>query len=121
MKFLIGVAAATLLMAAPALAQTPTDVPEVCTGFAAAPTFPDGATAEPDALAAADQQFQAWHNAGAAKLGQCRAEIEATRARLATMEAAHNQAVGVLNGGRDAWAAEVEEYNARAPRNRRGR
>lgn len=118
MKFLIGAAAATLLMASPALAQTP-DLPESCTGFAAAPTLPDGATADREAIAAADTQFREWHGAGSAKLSQCRAEIEAARARLTALEGAYNQAVGVMNSTRDAWVVEVEEFNARSPRSRR--
>lgn len=118
MKFLIGVAAATLLMASPALAQTP-DLPESCTGFAAAPTLPDGATADREAIAAADAQFREWHGAGSTKLTQCRAEVEAARARVAAMETAYNAAVAQLNGTRDTWVVEVEEFNARSPRQRR--
>ncbi|HEX8901265.1 hypothetical protein [Vitreimonas sp.] len=120
MKFLIGAAAATLLMASPALAQTP-DLPESCTGFAAPPTLPDGATADRDAITGADAQFREWHGAGTTKLGQCRSEVEAARARVAAMEAAYNAAVAQLNGTRDAWVVEVEEFNARAPRTVRGR
>ncbi|WP_135210777.1 hypothetical protein [Vitreimonas flagellata] len=122
MKFLIGVAAATLLMASPALAQTPTaaTAPDVCVGFAAAPTVPDGATATPEAMSTMDTEFRAWHSAGTAKLQQCRAEVDAMRARLAATETAYNAGVALLNGTRDAWQVEVDEYNARAPA-RRGR
>lgn len=126
MKFLIGVAAATLLLASPALAQpttpaTPAAVaaPDVCVGFAAAPTLPDGATANVEAITTTDTAFRAWHAAGSAKLQQCRAEVESMRARLAAAEAAHNAGVALLNGTRDAWQVEVDEYNARSPRNRR--
>ncbi|UPT61594.1 MAG: hypothetical protein M0D54_14435 [Hyphomonadaceae bacterium JAD_PAG50586_4] len=120
MKFLIGAAAATLLMASPALAQTPATAPDVCVGFAAAPSVPDGATATPEAMATMDTEFRAWHGTGSAKLQQCRAEVEAMRARLAATETAYNAGVALLNGTRDAWQVEVDEYNARAPaRNRR--
>ncbi len=121
MKFLIGVAAATLLMASPALAQTPATAPDVCVGFAAAPTLPDGATAAPEAMAAMDTEFRAWHGAGTAKLQQCRTEIEALRAQLTATETAYNGGVALLNGTRDAWQVEVDEYNARAPARNRGR
>jgi hypothetical protein len=120
MKFLIGAAAATLLMASPALAQTPATAPDVCVGFAAAPAIPDGATATPEIMSGTDTEFRAWHGTGSAKLQQCRAEVEAMRARLTATETAYNAGVALLNGTRDAWQVEVDEYNARAPaRNRR--
>lgn len=112
MRILIGAAAAALLLASPALAQTEA-TPNVCAGFAAAPTLPDGATANAAAITAGDTSFRAWHTAGAEKLGQCRAEVEAAFARARELEAQHNAAAAQLNGTRDAWQVEVNEYNAR--------
>ena len=117
MKFLIG-AAAALFRVSPARAQTPATAPDVCVGFAAAPTIPDGATATPEIMSGTDTEFRAWHGAGSAKLQQCRAEVEAMRARLTATETAYNAGVALLNGTRDAWQVEVDEYNARAPARR---
>ena len=120
MRILIGAAAAALLLASPALAQTEA-APSACAGFAAAPTLPDGATANAAAITAGDTSFRTWHTAGAEKLGQCRAEVEAARARVRELEALHNAAAEQLNGTRDAWQVEVNEYNARGGENRRER
>lgn len=112
MRILIGAAAAALLLASPALAQTEA-APSACAGFAAAPTLPDGATANAAAITAGDTAFRAWHGVGAEKLTQCRAEVEAARARVRELEALHNTAADQLNTTRDAWQVEVNEYNGR--------
>jgi hypothetical protein len=111
MRILIGAAVAALLLASPALAQEA--APSACAGFAAAPTLPDGATANAAAITTGDATFRTWHTAGAEKLVQCRAEVEAARARVRDLEALHNTAADQLNGTRDAWQVEVNEYNAR--------
>lgn len=112
MRILFGAAAAALLLASPAFAQT--EAPAgACVGFAAAPTLPDGATANAAAITTGDTTFRAWHVSGSEKLGQCRAEVEAARARVRELEALHNSAAEQLNVTRDAWQVEVTEYNAR--------
>jgi len=106
MKVLIGAAAAAFVMAAsPAFAQaalTPN-----CTGFEAAPTLPDGATAERSEVEAANTAVQAWAEARRTKLLGCQADITA-------MTQAFNTAEQERRAATAAWEAEVAEFNARA-------
>jgi hypothetical protein len=101
--------------AAPAFAQPQPEVSPGCTGFAASPTLPDGATAAASAVADGNTTFRTWFEAGQAKLAQCRAEVEALNARYQASLNAHNAAADQLNSVRDAWQVEIDEYNGRAP------
>lgn len=123
MKVLIGAAVLACVLATPALAQPQPTLPANCQGFAAAPTLPDGATASASAVEDGNVAFNAWHEANTAKLGLCRADIEAMRAQLRASEDAYNATVAQLNAARDAWQVEVTEYNARGsnPNSRRER
>lgn len=126
-------AAAVLMAGAPAFAQTPgaletpaassatADPGPTCSGFAPAPTLPDGATATQEQMTAGDQQYQGWGQPLLAKLQQCRDEILAMRAQLQAREAAFNANNTTLRSVSDAWQADVAEFNARPPRRRNTR
>ena len=106
MKVLIGAAAAAVILsAAPAFAQT--NMSPNCTGFEAAPTLPDGATAERAAVEAMNTQVQAWADARRTKLLACQADINAM---AQAMQAANQERTTVTT----AWNAEVTEFNARS-------
>ena len=106
MKFVIGAAAAAVLLAAsPAMAQA--NISPNCTGFDPAPTLPDGATAERREVEAMNAQVQAWADARRDKLLACQADIQA-------MTAAFNAAQQERQALTTAWNAEVTEFNARA-------
>ncbi len=122
MKLLIGAAAAALMFAATAAAQTPPTDSAHCSGFQPAPTLPDGATADRAEIAVGNTQYETWGQERLAKLRLCRAEIEALRAQLAPLEQAYTANNTELTSVVTAWQAEVAEFNARggATRNRRG-
>ena len=115
MKVLLGAAVAAFLIATSAAAQTPT-VTANCSGFAAAPTLPDGATANSRQMMAGNDQYQAWGTERIAKLQSCRADIDAMRTQLNALEEAFNTANGEIRSVTEAWEAEVAEYNARGAR-----
>ncbi|MDZ4690872.1 hypothetical protein [Terricaulis sp.] len=105
MKVLIGAAAAAfMLMASPALAQA--TMTANCSGFDAAPTLPDGATASRAEIEAANTRVQAWNEARRAKLVTCQADINA-------MSQAFNAAEQERRTLATTWDAEVTEFNAR--------
>jgi hypothetical protein len=104
MKLLIGAAAAAFtLMATPALAQA--TLTANCTGFEAAPTVPDGATASRADVEAANQRVQAWAEARRAKLVLCQADVNA-------MSQAFNAAEQERRAVTAGWDTEVAEFNA---------
>ncbi len=106
MKFLIGTAAAAAfaLMVSPAFAQA--TVSANCSGFDAAPTIPDGATATRAELEAANAVVQAWVEARTAKLVICQDEVNAMSQAFNTAE--QERRTFIAN-----WTAEVNEFNAR--------
>ena len=107
MKVPIGAAAAAVLLtAAPALAQS--NMSPNCTAFEPAPTpLPDGATAERAPVEAMSTQVQAWAAARHAKIQACDADIQA-------MIAARDTAAREYQTVTAAWTAEVNEFNARS-------
>lgn len=122
MKVLSGVAVAALLFATPAFAQTTPATPAAateCGAFPSAPSTPDGATASPDAMNAANTAYAAWAESYRTVLGCHRAEAEALAARSAAKTGEVNNAVTSFNTASAAWEVEVTEYNARP--NARGR
>lgn len=112
MKVLIGAAVAALALASSAAAQTP-QLSANCTGFSAAPTLPDGATATSRQMTDGNDTYQSWGSERVAKLQGCRAEVEALRTQLNALELAYNTANGELASVTNGWQAEVAEYNAR--------
>lgn len=135
MKNAIAAAAAAVLLASPAFAQTPTGTPPTtseasapaadpgptCSGFAAAPALPDGASATQAQMTAGEAQYQAWGTATLAKLQTCRDEIFAMRAQLTAREQAFNATNSSLRSVTEAWQADVAEFNATRTPPRRGR
>ncbi|MGH6949621.1 MAG: hypothetical protein ACREH4_02020 [Vitreimonas sp.] len=106
MKVLIGAAAAAVMLtAAPAFAQT--NISPNCTGFEAAPTLPDGATANRAEIEAMNTQVQTWDTARRNKLLACQADINA-------MSQAFNTAQQERQALSAAWNAEVTEFNGRS-------
>ncbi|HJS80878.1 MAG TPA: hypothetical protein VJ748_09660 [Vitreimonas sp.] len=120
MKLLLGAAVAALLMASPAMAQTDA-APASCGMVAAAPTDqPDGATASREAVEAYTQRFNAWAESTSQVLACKRARAEAARAAADQLATEFNTENASLRSTVEAWTAEVNEFNARAPaRNRR--
>lgn len=107
------VAIAAILLVAPATAQPTT---ANCSGFASAPSLPNGATASHGAMASAGRAVEAWRLERESKLATCRADIEALRAQLNAMEQAYNQAGNERNGVLAAWNGEVVEFTDRRRR-----
>lgn len=112
-----GVAGAVLFASA-SFAQTPPSPPAPaasanCSGFAAPPTFPDGAAATAAQMNGGNERYQAWANERVARLQACRADIEALRVQLNALEVAYNGGNGELDTTTRAWQAEVEEFNGR--------
>jgi len=106
MKVLIGAAAAAFALAAsPAFAQTA--LTANCSGFEAAPTVPDGATAERAEIEAANTRVQAWAEARRVKLLACQADVNAMTQAFNTAEQERRTLTG-------SWETEVAEFNARA-------
>lgn len=111
MKLLMGVAAAMLWITLPmaADAQQATS----CGGFEAAPTLPDGATANRQAIERGNARYAAWSQARVARLQACKVEIETLQAQLRPMIAAFEPAKAELDAVVASWTAEVEEFNTR--------
>lgn len=120
MKVLLGATAAVLLLASPALAQTQTALPAQC-NFTAAPTIPDGATANNNAMRDARAAVEAWRTTRQAELAACNAASQALLAQANAAAAAHNNAATETDTVIRQFTAENEEYNARAPNQRRER
>lgn len=114
MKLMIGAAAAAVLLATPAMAQTTAlAMPASCSGFEPAPALIDGATATRAQMTETNDRLQAWRVALDAKRATCQADINALRAQLDAAVAAHNAVVDGASAHLTAWNAEVTEFNAR--------
>lgn len=120
MKAALGAAAAMLMFAGTAWAQNTSPTPPApsanCSGFAPAPTLPDGATANSRQMNAGNESYQSWGQARIAKLQACRADIEALRTQLNALEQAYIAANTELNAVTQAWQTEAAEYNGRTRR-----
>ncbi len=97
-------------LATPALAQTqgapaPAASPR-CGEMPAAPTIPDGATANRRAMNTAREAYDAWGAQAQTVLGCRRAEVEELRARTDAL-------VNEYNAANAQMAAEAAEFNAR--------
>lgn len=121
MKLLIGAAAAALLMATPALAQTDTAAPAAsCGTLEPVPAdAPDGATASREVVEAYTQRFNEWGERSNAVLACKRAEAEAARARADALTTQFNTENSMVRDAIATWTAEVAEFNARPQRQRR--
>lgn len=121
MKVVLGAAAAVMLFATAALAQTETAQPAApavaaqsrCPAIQPAPTLPDGAAATMDEIAAGDNAYQEWAPTLQATL-QCRRAEQAEAAAVAdALLQQHNAGVAALNTTTQAWTAERAEFCAR--------
>lgn len=120
MRILVGVVTvAMIVLAGPAVAQTPPAPSENCAGFDPAPTLPDGATATATQMTRGNEQYQAWGHERTAKLELCRVDVEALRAQADALAAAYNEATIELNNTTTAWQAEAAEFNERGASRRR--
>lgn len=114
MKLMIGAAAAALLLATPAMAQTATpSIPATCSNFDAGPTLVDGASATRQQMNTTSESVEAWRAALEAKRATCQADIATLRAQLEASVAAYNASATNATQTLNAWNAEVTEYNGR--------
>lgn len=115
MKFAGFAALAVSLFAWPAVAETPPAPvpPSRCGEMPAAPTVPDGATADRKTMAAAADGYKAWGTAATTVLDCRKKEIEELRAREAALTAEYNKGVDQLNTVANAMTAEAEKFNKR--------
>ena len=114
MKLMIGAAAAALLLAAPAMAQTAAPaIPASCTNFDAAPSLVDGANATRAQMTTTSQNVETWRAALEAKRTACQADITAMRAQLEAAVAAYNGSAQNATQTLTAWNTEVTEFNGR--------
>jgi septal ring factor EnvC (AmiA/AmiB activator) len=113
MKVLIGAAAAALLLATPALAQTP-QAAGACGSFAAAPSLIDGANANRDQMTSKNEEVTAWATARQQQEATCQQEINTMRTQLEAMVSAFNtsgqERVTVVQN----WNAEIAEFGGRS-------
>jgi Skp family chaperone for outer membrane proteins len=121
MKVLLGATAALMLLASPALAQTQTAALPAQCNFTAAPTIPDGAAANNNQMRDARTAVEAWRNTRQAELAACQTAVQALQAQAQAAVTAHNTAATETDAVITRFAAENEEYNARAPNQRRER
>lgn len=124
MKALIGAVAVAAMFATSAMAQTATPVPQQaaasgsrCPELAPEPTFPDGATATTEQVAAGEALYQSWSEAARLNVQCRRTEYEELVTLAQTRREEHNQAAARLNALTNSWVAERDEYCAR-PRTR---
>jgi hypothetical protein len=117
MKFVLGAAAAALVLVGAAMAQTtpaPAAVPpSSCPAAAQDPTFPDGATAGPQALTAGEEAYRTWATAVQATQQCLRGEREQHQAIADARVAEYNALNERVRAVNQAWAAERQEFCAR--------
>jgi hypothetical protein len=115
MKLMIGAAAAALLLATPAMAQTASPaIPASCSNFDAAPTLVDGASATRAQMNSTSESVEAWRAALEAKRTTCQADITALRTQLEAAVAAYNASAQSATQTLNTWNTEVTEFNGRS-------
>ncbi|MBK6703699.1 MAG: hypothetical protein IPG56_08010 [Caulobacteraceae bacterium] len=120
MKVLLGATAALLLMAAPALAQTPPALPAQC-NFTAPPAIPDGATASNNEMRDARTALEAWRDTRRAELQACQTAVQALQAQANAAATVYNAAAPETDAVITRFAAQNEAYNNRSGGGRRER
>ncbi|MBC7768125.1 MAG: hypothetical protein H7124_05010 [Phycisphaerales bacterium] len=114
MKLMIGAAAAAMLLATPAMAQTTApSIPASCSNFDAAPTLVDGAAATRQQMTATSASVEAWRSALEQKRTACQTDVTALRAQLEAAVGAYNASAQSAAQTLNAWNVEVTEFNAR--------
>ncbi len=121
MRVLLAGAAMALLVAGSAFAQTEgagtAQGASSCGELPARPTLPDGATADREAMDAANTSYTAWSQAYHANLTCRRTEADNARATWQARVGEYNAGAAALNDSNTSWEAEVAEYNARGNTN----
>jgi hypothetical protein len=120
MRILIG-AVAALAVAGAAFAQTdpaPASAPTVaansqCAAIGPEPTLPDAATANAQAISAANEAYRTWATAAQETLRCRQAELAPLQARVGAMTAEHNAIVNRVNTLTQNWTAVAAAYCAR--------
>jgi hypothetical protein len=125
MKVLIGAAAAVLLCAATASAQTGTPpappsppaavapLASSCGALQTAPTLPAGSNATQAQMNHGNDAYTAWATDTRAKLECRQGEIRTAVAQATAAETAYNASAQQLNSVGTSWQAEVATFNAR--------
>lgn len=131
MKVIVGAAVAALLWVGTAAAQdtqtpaptTPPAPPAVstCAALPAAPTLPDGAAATAPQMNEGNEAFNAWIMSVNTVLTCRREEAQAAIARAESLREQFNATTQTVTTTREAWLADVNEYNERNPQRGRGR
>lgn len=121
MRMFVCTAVAALMVSSAALAQTPPAGPAPalspdCASLSAPPPAPDGATAPRRVVESAREQYLAWQTAYNAQRDRCLADIRALNDLAAANARAFEEAQRPFVAASEAWVAEIEEFNARAPR-----
>lgn len=110
---------AIAVLAAPIASPAFGEASSHCSGFASAPSLPDGSSASHGSMATSGRAVEAWRQEREVKMAACRADIEALRVELNAMEQAYNQAGAERNSVLGAWNGEVTEYAERRRPSRR--
>jgi len=104
------------LIATPAMAQTesaPAAAVSQCGDMPAAPTIPDGATADRAAMDAANAAYNAWGAQAQAVLSCRRAEAQEARARSDALVGQYNAAAEQVRTTSEQMVAAAAAFNAR--------
>lgn len=121
MRLLVCTAVAAIAVSGAALAQTPPAPASAalsanCTTLSAPPAVPDGATTPRREMERAIEGYRAWQTGYTAQVERCRADIKALEDLAAANARAFTEAQQPFVAASQAWVAEVDEFNARAPR-----
>lgn len=121
MRMLVCTAVAALMVSGVALAQTPpaAGAPALspnCAGLQGPPVAPDGATTPRRDMERAIEGYRAWQTSYNAQVERCRADVKALEDLAAANARVFSEAQQPFIAQSQAWVAEVEEFNARAPR-----
>jgi hypothetical protein len=121
MRVFIGAALAAFLVAAPAAAQTDASarLPTRCDAMPAAPEVPDGASANQQAMTAAQERITAWSTAANAVIACRNAEMDAWKAQYDATGAAYRAEAETAAALLTNWSAEINEFNERNANPRR--
>jgi hypothetical protein len=119
MKVLLGAAAAVMMLASPALAQT--GAPAQCAAFTPAPEIPDGASASNTQMREAREALEAWRGTRATEIAACHAVLQQLQAQVTAGTQAHNAAVADTDATIAQFTAENTEHTARGGGQRRER
>lgn len=120
MRMLVCTAVTALLVSGAASAQTPAvGAPALsanCASLQGPPVAPDGATTPRRDMERAIEGYRAWQTNYNAQVERCRADVKALEDLAAANARVFSEAQQPFIALSQAWVAEVDEFNARAPR-----